>query len=101
MATRTLGVKAGGVVPSASLRNRTESSTPHDAVKAKAKGRLGGSVGRASDFSSGHDLTVSEFEPLRRGSVLTAQSLEPASDSVSPSLCPSPARALSLSVSRK
>ena len=28
------------------------------------------------------------------GSVLTAQSLEPASDSVSPSLCPSPARAL-------
>ena len=35
------------------------------------------------------------------GSVLTAQSLEPASDSVSPlSLCPSPAHALSLSVSK-
>ena len=36
------------------------------------------------------------------GSVLTAQSLEPASDSVSPSLslCPSPAHAL-LSVSQK
>ena len=35
------------------------------------------------------------------GSVLTAQSLEPASDSVSPSLslCPSPAHALSLSLS--
>ena len=31
------------------------------------------------------------------GSVLTAQSLEPASDSVSPSLCPSPALTLSLS----
>ena len=31
------------------------------------------------------------------GSVLTAQSLEPALNSVSPSLCPSPARALSLS----
>ena len=30
------------------------------------------------------------------GSVLTAQSLEPASDSVSPSLCPSPTHALSL-----
>ena len=30
------------------------------------------------------------------GSVLTAQSLEPALDSVSPSLCPSPTRALSL-----
>ena len=29
--------------------------------------------------------------------VLTAQSLEPVSDSVSPSLCPSPAHALSLS----
>ena len=32
------------------------------------------------------------------GSVLTARSLEPASDSVSPSLCPSPARTLSLSL---
>ena len=37
------------------------------------------------------------------GSVLTAQSLEPASDSVSPSLslCPSPAHALSLSLKNK
>ena len=26
-------------------------------------GRLGGSVGEASDFSSGHDLAVREFEP--------------------------------------
>ena len=26
-------------------------------------GRLGGSGGYASDFGSGHDLTVSEFEP--------------------------------------
>ena len=34
------------------------------------------------------------------GSVLTAQSLEPISDSVSPSLWPSPIRALSLSVSK-
>ena len=34
------------------------------------------------------------------GSVLTAWSLEPASDSVSPSLCPSPVHALSLSVSK-
>ena len=31
------------------------------------------------------------------GSVLTAQSLEPVSDSVSLSLCPSPVQALSLS----
>ena len=35
------------------------------------------------------------------GSVLTAQSLEPASDSVSLSLSPSPARALSLPVSQR
>ena len=35
------------------------------------------------------------------GSVLTAQSLEPASDFVSPSLCPSLANAMSLSVSQK
>ena len=48
-------------------------------------GRLGGSVGRAADFGSGHDLTVREFEPAL-GSVLTAQSLEPVLDSVSPSL---------------
>ena len=26
-------------------------------------GRLGGSVGEASDFGSGHDLTVHRFEP--------------------------------------
>ena len=35
------------------------------------------------------------------GSVLTAQSLEPALDSVPPSLCPSPAHALSISLSVK
>ena len=35
------------------------------------------------------------------GSVLTPQSLESASDSVSPSLCSSPAHALSLSLSFK
>ena len=35
------------------------------------------------------------------GSVLIAQSLEPALDSVSPSLCPSPACALSLSLKNK
>ena len=35
------------------------------------------------------------------GSVLLAQSLEPALDPVSPSLCPTPACALSLSASQK
>ena len=36
-------------------------------------GRLGGSVVRVSDFSSGHDLAVHEFEP-HIGPLLSAQS---------------------------
>ena len=44
----------------------------------------------------GRDLTVREFEP-RVG--LCADGLEPASDSVSPSFCPFPVYALSLSLS--
>ena len=47
-------------------------------------------------FGSGHDLTAREFEPCIR---LAAVSTEPASDPLSPSLCPAPAGALSLSVS--
>ena len=46
-----------------------------------------------SDFSSGPDLEVCEFEPhphQAHSSELTAQSLEPASDSVSPSLSSPP-----------
>ena len=53
--------------------------------KKKGLGRLGGSVGEVSDFGSGHDLTVRGSSPAL-GSVLTTQSLEPASESVSPSL---------------
>ena len=41
--------------------------------KKEILGRLGGSVGGASDFSSGHDLTVREFEHHIR---LCADSLE-------------------------
>ena len=54
-----------------------------------------------SDFSSGHDLAVCGSEPAL-GSVLTAQSLEPASDSVSPSLsaAPLPPRSHSVSLSK-
>ena len=62
----------------------------------KRWGHLGGAVGWASDFSQ---VTISRFVssiPVS-GSVLTAQSLEPASDSVSPSLWPSPAHTVSLS----
>ena len=46
-------------------------------------------------------VMISQFVSLRPapGSVLTAQSLEPASDSVSPSLCSSADRSLSLSLS--
>ena len=64
-------------------------------------GRLGGSVGWASDFGSGHDLAIRGFEPRASGSVLTAQSLEPASDSVSPSLSAPPLLVLCLSLSLK
>ena len=64
-------------------------------------GLLGGSVGWASAFSSGHDLTVCEFEP-RVG--LCADSSEPGACfrfCVSLSLCPSPAHAVSVSLSQK
>ena len=67
-------------------------------LKETLLGHLGGSVGLESNFGSGHDLAVREFEPCV-GLCVTAQSLEPASDSVSPPLCPSHAHALSLSVS--
>ena len=64
--------------------------------KALHSGRLGGSAGYASNFGSGHDLTVREFEP--RGG-LCADSSEPGAGfgfCVSLYLCPSPAHALSL-----
>ena len=69
-------------------------------LKNVKKGRLGGSVSWASDFGSGHDLAVREFKP-RVG--LHADSSEPGACfrfCVSLSLCPSPAHALSLSVSK-
>ena len=46
-------------------------------------GPLGGSVGRASDFSPGRDLMVPEFELLIG---LTTVSAEPASNPPCPSL---------------
>ena len=66
------------------------------------EGRLGAQSmkHRSLDFGSGHDLTVHEFEPSVE---LLAVIAEPASDPLSTSLCPSPARvrALSLSLSQK
>ena len=80
-------------------------SSPHLDGYDKKDGHMGGSVGEVSDFGSGHDLMVSGFEPQVRlcadSSELRAQSSKPALDSVSPSLCPSPTHALSLSVSQK
>ena len=54
-----------------------------------------------SDFGSGHDLAVCEFEPCVR---LCADGSEPGACfgfCVSLSLCPSPVHALSLSVPQK
>ena len=51
---------------------------------------------RVLDFGSGHDLTVGGFEPHIR---LSADSAEPAWDSLSPSLSAPPLLALSLSLS--
>ena len=68
-------------------------------LKNLLEGRLGGAVGWVSDFSSGHDLAVREFEP-RVG--LWADGSEPGACfgfCVSFSLCPSPARALSVCLS--
>ena len=63
-------------------------------------GCLGGSVGEAADFGSGHDLAVRGFEP-RVG--LCADSSEPGTCfgfCVSLSLCPSPTHALSLALKK-
>ena len=75
--------------------------TPHwvyRLLKNKILGHLGGSVGWVSDFGSGHDLTVCEFEPRIR---LTAVSMEPASDPLFPSLSAPALFALSLSQNKK
>ena len=65
------------------------------------KGHLGGSVGWASNFGSGHHLPVCEFEPCIR---LCADSSEPGACfefCVSLSLCSSPTHALSFSFKNK
>ena len=64
-------------------------------------GHLGGSVSWASDFGSGHDHSQSMGLRPVSGSVLTSQSLEPALDSVSPSLSASSLLVLCLCLSLK
>ena len=55
-------------------------------------------MARSSDFGSGGDLAVCEFEPCIG---LRADSLEPALDSVSPSLSAPPPLVLCLCLSKK
>ena len=72
---------------------------PKEIRKFLEPGRLGGSVGQVSDFSSGHDLTVHEFEP-RVGRC--ADSSEPGACfgfCLPLSFWPSPTHALSFSLS--
>ena len=69
----------------------------YSAIRKGILGDLGGSVGRAHDFGSGHDLLVCESEP-RIG--LAAVSAEPASDTLSPSLSLSAPPLLMLSLSK-
>ena len=56
-------------------------------------------VAQSVELPTSAQVTISRFVSLgpASGSVLTARSLEPASDSVSLSLCPSPVHTLSLS----
>ena len=63
-------------------------------------GRLGGAVGEATDFNQVTILRSVSSSPAS-GSGLMAQSLEPASDSVSPSLSAPPLLMLCLSLSQK
>ena len=70
-------------------------------TRVDSMGPLSGSVGWASDFGSGHDLAVCEFEPCVG---LCADGSEPGACfgfCVSLSLCPSPTPALSFSPSQK
>ena len=66
--------------------------------RGEAPGPLGGSVGWASDFNSGHDLSVHEFEPRV---ALCADVSEAASDCVSPSVSVPPLLSLSASLRNK
>ena len=65
--------------------------------KNKLEGHLDGSVGEASNFGSGHHLTIHEFQPHIK---LYGVSVEPASDPLSPSLSVPPPLTLFLSLSK-
>ena len=71
----------------------------------KTLGQRGAWVAQSVKHLNLAQVTISQFvsSSPASGSVLTARSLEPALDSMSPSLslCPSPVHALSLSVPKK
>ena len=70
-------------------------------IKWDFEGRLGGSVSEASDFSSGHDLTVHGFESHIGLCTDSSELGAFFGFCASLSLCPSPTPALTLSVSQK
>ena len=69
-------------------------------VNNKSEGRLGGSGAKGPTSAQVMILRFVSSSPVS-GSVLTAQSLEPASDSVSPSLSAPPLLMLCLSLLQK
>ena len=82
-----------------------QSSEPIEScyMKLNLKKKLWGAwVARSAKRPTLAQVMISQFlsSSSTSGSGLTAQSLEPAMDSVFLSLCPSPAHALSLSVSK-
>ena len=87
--------------PKSSHHSSSQSLDPYGLKENANVVRLGASVCWASNFGSGHDLSVCGFEPCVR---LCADSSEPGACFcfyVSLSLCPSPACTLSLSLSLK
>ena len=83
-----------------SIRLRRFASLCEKIVKRKKKeGRLGGSASEASDLAQ---VMISQFVSSSSvsGSLLTAQSLEPASDSGSPSLPLPDSHSISLSLKK-
>ena len=90
---------ANGLPPCGLVAPRTTSCYTH-IPEMPGSGRLGGSVGKASNFGSGQDLVVGGFE-THVGLCADSLEPEPASDSVSPSLSALPPPPCSVSVSLK
>ena len=96
-----MGGKWRGITEAATVTAPPRSRT-FATESGKGKEARGAWVAQSVKHLTPAQVTISRFmgSSLPLGSVLTAQSLEPASDSVSISLCPSPAHTLSLSLSK-